>query len=232
MSLILEALKKLEREKQAGEPGFVVLSHLPWAAGRSRGAWAAWSAAGLLAVAAVGAAFWHWPRPRVAPAAEAPAAASPPSTAPAGSRLAAVPSTTSASAGPGRPADVETGVGEPPVVPQRPFARPAETAPAAAASPADAAHPRTAPEGGPPAAPSIEGASAGAAPVATIPAPTPTPGVELRLNAISVRDGLPVAILNDRLVREGDIFDGIRVLRIGEAEVEVEVAGERRTLRF
>jgi len=56
--------------------------------------------------------------------------------------------------------------------------------------------------------------------------------VELRLNAISVKDGHPVAILNDRLVREGDMFDGIRVLRIGDAEVEVEVAGERRTLRF
>jgi hypothetical protein len=41
-----------------------------------------------------------------------------------------------------------------------------------------------------------------------------------------------VAILNDRLVREGDAFDGIRVLRIGEAEVEVEVGGVRRVIRF
>jgi len=55
---------------------------------------------------------------------------------------------------------------------------------------------------------------------------------ELRLNAISVRDGHPVAIVNDRLVREGDSFDGIRILKIGDAEVEVEVAGQRRTLRF
>jgi CRP-like cAMP-binding protein len=57
-------------------------------------------------------------------------------------------------------------------------------------------------------------------------------GVELRLNAISQQDGRPVAILNDRLVREGDIFDGIRVVRIGEAEVEVEVDGKRRIVRF
>jgi hypothetical protein len=41
-----------------------------------------------------------------------------------------------------------------------------------------------------------------------------------------------VAILNDRLVREGDSFDGIRVIRIGEAEVEIEVHGERRLIRF
>ena len=62
--------------------------------------------------------------------------------------------------------------------------------------------------------------------------PTPaTPG-EIHLNAISVRDGHPVAILNDRLVREGDSFDGIHVLRIGEAEVEVEVNGVRRMLKF
>jgi hypothetical protein len=56
--------------------------------------------------------------------------------------------------------------------------------------------------------------------------------VELRLNAISQQDGLPVAILNDRLVREGDVFDGIRVIRIGDAEVEVEVDGRRRVVRF
>ena len=32
-----------------------------------------------------------------------------------------------------------------------------------------------------------------------------------------------MAILNDRLVHEGDVFDGIRVIRIGETEVEIEV---------
>ena len=36
----------------------------------------------------------------------------------------------------------------------------------------------------------------------------------------------------DRLVFEGDSFDGIKVLRIGEAEVEVEIRGQRRVLRF
>ena len=54
----------------------------------------------------------------------------------------------------------------------------------------------------------------------------------LVLNAISEQGGVPVAVVNDRVVREGDFFDGIRVLRIGAAEVEVEVDGGRRILRF
>ena len=41
-----------------------------------------------------------------------------------------------------------------------------------------------------------------------------------------------MALINDRLLFEGDSFDGIKVLRIGEAEVEVEVHGKRRVLRF
>jgi hypothetical protein len=47
-----------------------------------------------------------------------------------------------------------------------------------------------------------------------------------------VQDGHPVAVLNDRIVREGDSFEGVRVLRIGETEVEIEVKGERRVIRF
>jgi hypothetical protein len=67
-------------------------------------------------------------------------------------------------------------------------------------------------------------------PAPSVSAASPAP--DLRLNAISQQDGRPVAILNDRLVREGDSFDGIRVLRIGEAEVEVEVGGVRRVIGF
>jgi hypothetical protein len=47
-----------------------------------------------------------------------------------------------------------------------------------------------------------------------------------------MRDGQPIAVLSGRLVQEGDHFDGIRVLRIGAAEVEVEVHGRRRLIRF
>jgi hypothetical protein len=39
-------------------------------------------------------------------------------------------------------------------------------------------------------------------------------------------------VINDRVVREGDRFDGVLILRIGAAEVEVEIAGARRVLRF
>lgn len=55
---------------------------------------------------------------------------------------------------------------------------------------------------------------------------------DLVLNAISERDGHAVALINDRLVREGDEFDGVKILHIGEAEVEVERAGRRSVIRF
>ena len=51
----------------------------------------------------------------------------------------------------------------------------------------------------------------------------PPPRSEPQLNAISQQDGQPVAVIDGRLVREGDSVDGVRVLRIGETEVEVEV---------
>jgi hypothetical protein len=53
-----------------------------------------------------------------------------------------------------------------------------------------------------------------------------------RLTAISERDGRPIALLNDRLVREGDRFGDIHVIRIGATEVEIEVDGERLTVGF
>jgi hypothetical protein len=72
--------------------------------------------------------------------------------------------------------------------------------------------------------------------------PEPAPGARegrpaaaaaaYQLQAISAQDGHPVAILNDRLVREGDSFDGVKVIRIGADEVEIEVAGRRRVVKF
>ena len=44
MSLILEALRKLEREKAAGDRGFVVLSQVPWVSGRTGRGRFAWLA--------------------------------------------------------------------------------------------------------------------------------------------------------------------------------------------
>jgi len=71
-------------------------------------------------------------------------------------------------------------------------------------------------------------------PAAAGPKARPAPGAAagLRLVAISERDGRPVAMINDHLVFEGDSFDDVRVVRIGAAEVEIEVRGERRVLHF
>ena len=64
------------------------------------------------------------------------------------------------------------------------------------------------------------------------PSPEPSPDTELRLEAVSRRDGRPIAVISGRLVHEGDAFDNVRVLRIGETEVELEVDGQRRVLGF
>ena len=71
-----------------------------------------------------------------------------------------------------------------------------------------------------------------ATPAAVPAAAAPVRVTELRLSAISQRDGRPVAVVNDRVVGEGDTVEGARVVRIAPTEVDVEVDGTRRTLRF
>jgi hypothetical protein len=180
VSLILEALKKLEREKGTPDRGFLVLAHLQGPAGYRRRSWAvAAGSLAILAVVAMGLGWWRLAagRPQPAPALIPAAASAPP--VPTAVVPAAVAAPTPRAVAPTRDAS----------------SRPAP--PRAGATPS--------PEGAPP---------------------------EFRLNAISQQDGVPVAIVNDRLVREGDSFDGVRVLRIGEAEVELEVRGVRRVLGF
>jgi hypothetical protein len=58
------------------------------------------------------------------------------------------------------------------------------------------------------------------------------PEASLQLQAIGERDGRPVAVISSRVVREGDHYDGVTIVRIGADEVEIEVQGRRRTLRF
>ena len=191
MSLILEALKKLEREKGAPDRGFLVLAHLPGATAPQR--WWVAAAVASLAVIAVVAGGLVWWR---AGAGRGPAA--PPATAPEAMR---------------RPAAESA--------PQTPIAAAPATVSAPAPQPRVVAPPRE-----------PQRAARAAAP-RPAPADSPEPAaVELHLNAISRQDGAPVAIINDRLVREGDSFDGVRILRIGEAEVEVEVRGVRRVIGF
>jgi hypothetical protein len=193
VSLILDALKKLEHEKNAREPGVLVVGSVPWGERRRSRLPLALAAAALVALASAG---WWWLRPSRHPTAAAPASVSP---APAPSPVVPV-----------------TPTAPPPPVTLAPWsAPPAPPARQHAVPTLDEAP-------GPPSPP--EGAAAA---TGTRPAPD-----DLRLNAITRRDGRPVALVNDRLVFEGDSFDGVKVLRIGEAEVEVEVRGQRRVLRF
>ena len=198
MSLILDALKKLEHEKNAREPGVLVVGSVPWGERRRSRLPLALAATALVALAFAG---WWWLRPTPQPTAAAPVRVS--------------------------PAPVSAAPTASPVVASTPTAPPPpETlAPSSTASVPPARRPAVptldeTPR--PPARP--EGAAAAAG--------TRTAPDDLRLNAITRRDGRPVALVNDRLVFEGDSFDGVRILRIGEAEVEVEVRGQRRVLRF
>lgn len=173
MSLILEALKKVERERATPEQrGFLVLGPAAWAPSRSNLAWVL----GMIGAAAVaGGAVYVVTRPEARAVQEAP-----------------------------RP--------EPRAVPgpaSVPLADTTESNPLPARPAADPAL-----------------ASSGAVPDRMPPGPI------LLLHAISEQDGTPIAVVNERVVREGDSFDGVRILRIGAAEVEVEVDGARRILRF
>ena len=47
-----------------------------------------------------------------------------------------------------------------------------------------------------------------------------------------MQEGGPVAVLNGRLMREGQSLDDVRVVRIGPDEVELESHGRRRILKF
>ena len=191
MSLILDALKKLEHEKNAREPGVLVVGSVPWGERQRSHRPLALASLALVALAFAG---WWWWRPTPHPA--APASATP------------------------APTPSPTVAASPTAPPPQAVREPSSTA---AAPPArQLALPTLHETDAPPSPP--EGAPA-AAEVRKAPD-------DLRLNAITQRDGRPVALVNDRLVFEGDSFDGVKILRIGEAEVEVEVRGQRRVLRF
>jgi hypothetical protein len=198
VSLILEALRKREREKQVTERGFLVVAPTAWA--QSRGRNVALTFAAAIVAFGLGALVTSWRRPAAPAAPAAPAPAAP------------VTVTAIAHSVPGTvlPAPAAT---VPTTLPRQAIAPiPAPTATLAAAT--------HEPE-----------------PVATAAAPVPSPTplaspAALVLQAISQRDGRPVALISDRLMREGDEFDGVRVVAIRDAEVELEVRGERVTLRF
>lgn len=178
MSLVLEALRKLDREKGRDERGFVVMAAAPWPTRARRVP--LWVAAGVAAVAAAAAVFLMMRPPR--PSAPALPAAS--------AAMAA------ASASPSTPAASPT---------------PAATLPMPVYVPA----PRRA-----------------ATPAPPPPTASPAAAPALRLQAVSERDGRPIALINDRLLRVGDEIEGMKVLAIRADEVDLEIKGRRTTLRF
>jgi hypothetical protein len=204
VSFILDALKKLEREKQSGEPGVVVVGHVPWGGGDGRRRLAVVAVAAVLTALLIAVGAW-WLLRSTPPSPPSPALATPLTRS--GSAPAVAPSIA-----PSPAPSTTTDVRSPPAASNASAIRPGPPLPPGLALPG----PTTA-------------ASAASPSEETRPAP---PAPELRLNAISVRDGRPIALINDRLVREGDSFDGVRVLHIGESEVEVEIRGQRRVIRF
>jgi hypothetical protein len=201
MSLILEALKKLDRERDTSGRGFVVVAQAPWPARRDRllrvaaiavgagalagaAAWGAWSLLASRTVPARPVTAATTPQPAAAPATALP----PPiwETAPAAAR----PAVARAVPGAGAPS---------------PLASPA--AASAAASPEEP-------------------------PLLVIAPRTPASAAPLHLEAISARDGEPVAVINGRLVRKGETIEGALVTWIGPDGVEIEVDGKRRVIGF
>jgi hypothetical protein len=192
MSLILEALKKLERDKQVPERGFLVVGAGVWPA-RTRGPFWIKLAAVAIGFAAALVAFATWSaRPRATSAARPAVAPAPLSAERPSSVLATRPQTV--------PAPVALPTAPPQSSSQRTAATPAKSVATATTTPA--------------------------------PEPSPASAPAYALQAISVQDGEPVAVINERIMREGDSFNGLRVVRIGETEVEVEVQGKKTVLRF
>jgi hypothetical protein len=235
VSLILEALKKLDREKQAPDRGVVVVGPAAWASsGDSRfPVRGGVLVAGALVLGGAAGAVWNARRPEPPTASSRSAAPVQPATAqsattppmaPAPTAIGAVPSTGRTAAG--APAGTTPNWSR--------TARGTSSAPGVATTdvPASAAPA----EPGDEASRETETAATSTAETpAEIPARKPArsgPAPDFELQAISAQNGQPVAVLNDRLVREGDSFDGVRVLRIGADEVEIEVAGRRRIVKF
>jgi hypothetical protein len=191
VSLILDALKKLEREKEASPTGVLVVGAVPWRGLRRRRPLLALAVATLLVLATVAIVTWWLSR-------QTPSAAGTPSRA-------AAPEATSAA----EAASVTSGrAATPSAPPTRRLLLPEPAGPSSGPT-----------------------AGAGEATPSLLQAEAPSRRGP-QLNAISRQDGKPVAVIDGRLVREGDSIGGVHVLRIGETEVEVEVQGRRRTLRF
>lgn len=230
MSLILEALKKLERERDTPHRGFLVLGPVAWPEpGRTR-AWSAAAVAVVVAAVAVAALLrWAWPiggapasRTEAAPVA---APANPRPAAPAGTPRELAVSPTTRTLAP--PAQRDR------VFPGGPSRTPDLAGQARSVAPDTPSRPPAPPSGAADRTATVQHlAEEDAKPEAADTDARDADAAEFRLTAISQRDGRPIAVLNDRFVHEGDVFEGVRVLRIGDDEVEIEVGGQRQVVRF
>jgi len=185
VSLILEALRKLEREKQTPERGFLVLGTGAWAERGHAGRPIAVFLFGLLLGAV---ALGVLMRSRSSPAAA--------------------------------------------VAHLEPAPAPTAIAPTPHAVPPPATLTATKPAGSAALRTPTEPASE-ISPAAAQATPAPRPSAPaFTLQAISEKDGHTVALINDRLLRQGDAIDGARVVAIAKDSVELEIAGRRVVLRF
>jgi hypothetical protein len=194
VSLILEALKKLEREKKTSERGFLVTTRAAWPASGSHPLASLATAAVLLGVGALG--------------------------------------TWLVLGGSGQPRQAERSAPPSPVTRTEPAAQTSPTALTPVFVPLPTSVSRTYELVTPPSPAPRRLAPTPAPKPSEEPSPEPSGPAELRLEALSQRDGHPIAVVSGHLVREGDVFDNVRVLRIGEGEVEIEVDGKRRVLAF
>ena len=216
MSFILDALKKLEREKQTREPDVVMVGPVPWGgADRNRARRALVVSVVALAMIAGGTVWWLASGSGSSPA---------PASGTAGGGAASAPPRSSP--GTASRAAAETQEPSPTITPSAPAPRRLDLP--VAETMASGVQELTDPEGS-------SRATTGTPVIAedeSTAVSTEHQETEFHLSAISKRDGEPIALLNDRLVREGDAFDGVRILRIGTTEIEIEVDGERRTIGF
>jgi hypothetical protein len=264
--LIFEALKKLDREKQVPERGFVVVAPTPWPEARKRRlGWLALASGLVLLVGFLAFALLRSNKPGGGTSArvESALAAVPSGATVPRSRPSTAATAESPAAAPLAPAQDATPVPDPATASASDRARPpvaehkTPAATAVRASQPPAASARPAAPGLTPPAPTAPATTGGApTPIWERPAARQEPhpsrseaeagpaqaesparsrsstDTPLQLQAITEQDGHPVAMVNGRLVKEGDSFDGVKILRIQPTEVEVEVQGRRRVLRF
>ncbi len=205
VSVIFDALNKLNKEKRAPKTGMLIVG-AGSIDGRRRGVSGSLVGAASIGVLLLGVAAWWWTRDVAEP-------------------VPAKPTVAAGQAGSDRPA----AEGRSARTPDGPTVLPGDLAVVPPAIvPAGIANASGEPGSG------SDNEEPDPKPAATargnLDTPPPSEPEQLRLEAITVRDGGPVAIVSGRLVREGDVFDGIEVVRIDEAEVELFLQAENRTL--